>query len=199
MDDFVTYEKEECTIVEIKKNPKYFGERPMTESKHLSRLGFYRNSNIEDIDTFSTEELDFDAIFNSPSTDIESQASHCIKLYHHERGQEFTISSSSDIKKLDFAYCTTIHKSQGSEWRKVWVIIHRFHARMLSRELLYTAMTRARERLEVLYSEAPNKNPRFNTINKAIQNQIIPGKHWQDKVEAFKGKLETTDYGDWDK
>lgn len=46
---------------------------------------------------------------------------------------------------LMLAYATTVHKSQGSEFPVVITIVHREHTFMLNRNLLYTAVTRARQ------------------------------------------------------
>lgn len=45
------------------------------------------------------------------------------------------------------ALALTVHKSQGSEFREVLVLLPDAPARVMSRELLYTAVTRARERV----------------------------------------------------
>jgi hypothetical protein len=50
---------------------------------------------------------------------------------------------------LELAYALTVHKSQGSEFRKVFVILPK-NTRLLSRELVYTALTRSREQLVLL-------------------------------------------------
>ncbi len=50
---------------------------------------------------------------------------------------------------LELAYALTVHKAQGSEFKKVFVVIPR-KCRPLSRELLYTALTRSREKLVLL-------------------------------------------------
>jgi len=47
------------------------------------------------------------------------------------------------------AYALTVHKAQGSEFKKVFVVLPRM-TRLLSRELLYTALTRSREQLVLL-------------------------------------------------
>ena len=52
------------------------------------------------------------------------------------------------------AFATTVHKAQGSEADSVWLLLPRQDARALSRELLYTAATRARRELHVCASEA---------------------------------------------
>lgn len=51
--------------------------------------------------------------------------------------------------QLDLGYMTTIHKSQGSEWPVVLLLCHSTHGRMLSRQLIYTAITRAKRRLVI--------------------------------------------------
>jgi hypothetical protein len=50
---------------------------------------------------------------------------------------------------LELAYALTVHKAQGSEFRTVFVILPK-NCRLLSRELLYTALTRSREQLVLL-------------------------------------------------
>ncbi|MCC6217127.1 MAG: ATP-dependent RecD-like DNA helicase [Polyangiaceae bacterium] len=51
----------------------------------------------------------------------------------------------SDLEALQLAYATSIHKSQGSEYRAVVVALSTSHYVMLERNLLYTAVTRARQ------------------------------------------------------
>ena len=46
-------------------------------------------------------------------------------------------------------YAMTVHKSQGSEFDKVVLILPAHRSAVLSRELLYTAVTRARKKLEI--------------------------------------------------
>jgi exodeoxyribonuclease V alpha subunit len=48
-------------------------------------------------------------------------------------------------EQLVLAYAMTIHKSQGSQYPWVIVVCHSTHTRMLTRRLLYTALTRASE------------------------------------------------------
>jgi len=44
---------------------------------------------------------------------------------------------------LQLAYALTVHKSQGSEYPAVVMVIHSTHYIMLRRNLLYTGLTRA--------------------------------------------------------
>ena len=51
----------------------------------------------------------------------------------------------SDLEELVLSYASTIHKSQGSEFPVVVVLIHMQHSILLQRNLIYTALTRARK------------------------------------------------------
>lgn len=50
---------------------------------------------------------------------------------------------------LELAYALTIHKAQGSEFKKVFVVLPK-SCHLISRELLYTALTRSKEQLVLL-------------------------------------------------
>jgi exodeoxyribonuclease V alpha subunit len=47
------------------------------------------------------------------------------------------------------AFAMTVHKAQGSEFNEVWLQLPRQDSRVLSRELVYTGLTRARRVLHV--------------------------------------------------
>ena len=50
---------------------------------------------------------------------------------------------------LETAFALTIHKSQGSEFEEIALLLDDYAGDLLSRELVYTAITRARERVQV--------------------------------------------------
>lgn len=52
-----------------------------------------------------------------------------------------------DWKKITLAYCVSIHKAQGSEFKIVILPLVSYFGRMLRKDLLYTAITRASEML----------------------------------------------------
>ncbi|MCR6686164.1 exodeoxyribonuclease V subunit alpha [Pseudoxanthomonas sp.] len=53
------------------------------------------------------------------------------------------------LPRHESAFAMTVHKAQGSEFDEVWLQLPRTPSRVLSRELIYTAITRARTRLHV--------------------------------------------------
>ena len=58
--------------------------------------------------------------------------------------------TSQDFGQLTLAYCMSIHKAQGSEFKIVVMPIVRSHLRMLRKNLIYTGMTRAKQALFLL-------------------------------------------------
>ena len=72
---------------------------------------------------------------------------------------------SGDLDELVLAYAMTIHKSQGSEYPAVIVILHTQHYVMLQRNLLYTAITRGRKL--VLLMGVPY------AVDQAIKNNTV--------------------------
>ena len=54
---------------------------------------------------------------------------------------------SSELINLKHAYAMSIHKSQGSEYKVVIMPLYRSYSIMLKRKLLYTGVTRAKEKL----------------------------------------------------
>lgn len=59
----------------------------------------------------------------------------------------------AQLNELELAYAMTVHKSQGSEYRAVILTAWRGSQYLLSRSILYTAITRARELLIIVGRE----------------------------------------------
>lgn len=53
-------------------------------------------------------------------------------------------------RDLEKAYCLTVHKSQGSEYDTVAIVLHKSQGACLYRQLLYTAITRAKKKLYII-------------------------------------------------
>lgn len=82
----------------------------------------------------------------------------------------------SRLSTYEPAWAMTIHKSQGSEFRHVAIILPDRHSDLLSRELLYTAVTRARESILVVGKEEVIRK----TLNHSItRNSGLKAKVWK--------------------
>ncbi len=86
----------------------------------------------------------------------------------------------SQLNELEPAYAMTVHKSQGSEYRCVILTCWNGSAYLLSRSVLYTAITRARELLilvgreEVVATMTGNakKNRRYSGLKLRLQGKV---------------------------
>jgi len=58
----------------------------------------------------------------------------------------------ASLEDLELAYALTVHKSQGSEYPVVILAVAPGSPQLLSRNLLYTAVTRARQKLLLISS-----------------------------------------------
>lgn len=56
----------------------------------------------------------------------------------------------SQLSQVESAWALTVHKSQGSEYKEILFILPEYNSPVLSRELLYTAVTRARESVNIV-------------------------------------------------
>ena len=52
----------------------------------------------------------------------------------------------NELNELTLAYASSVHKSQGSEYKVVIIPLSTSHYIMLQRNLLYTAITRAKQK-----------------------------------------------------
>lgn len=59
----------------------------------------------------------------------------------------------NELNELTLAYASSIHKSQGSEYKVVIIPLSTNHYIMLQRNLLYTAITRAKEKVIIIGSK----------------------------------------------
>jgi exodeoxyribonuclease V alpha subunit len=191
--DRCMYEKEDAVIINIAMNGLYVGAKYSEASPLLDRWGNYRSAKDVSVEqqaksgTHQPTEDDIDAMLNnmsfvgSDSEDRKREASHVITLTLADSGEEVSISAAGAVNNLSLGYAMTVHKAQGSEARKVFLVIHQSHATMIQRELLYTAVTRARESLYVICEP--------DTFVKGIERQKIKGNTLAEKAEFFKGKI----------
>lgn len=95
-----------------------------------------------------------------------------------------------DLDQLELAYATTIHKSMGSEYRSVIIPLLKEQYIMLRRNLIYTAITRAREKItlvgqkQALYIAISNSD--VDKRNTLLADRIVS---YYRKLQASKTSL----------
>jgi len=184
--DRVLYDREDAEIVSIETNPIYSGAKVQPASINLDYWGYNPKLSEELGYQAYQDENEVDALLASAAASSEedrvTQASHKIVVRLLDSAQEVELFRSAEVNGLLLSYALTVHKAQGSEWRKVFFCLHQTHAAMLQRELLYTGVTRAREELYIICEP--------ESFTKGILAQRIKGNTIEEKAEFFKGKLE---------
>lgn len=82
-----------------------------------------------------------------------------------ERGQEPLLVSPYILAGVQTAYASTIHRSQGSQYRSVTVVLPEADSPLLTRQLLYTAITRARDAVHIVATD--------DAISAAIRQEAL--------------------------
>ena len=107
---------------------------------------------------------------------IDPQAeSLCIVFDDREAEYDFT-----QLNELEPAYAMTVHKSQGSEYRAVILTVWNGSPYLLSRSILYTAITRARDLLILVGREETvavmtqnaSKNRRYTGLKLRLEGKV---------------------------
>ena len=84
---------------------------------------------------------------------VQSAESDRVIAAFKQRGAIVEVSPTR-LAAVDTVYAMTIHKSQGSQFDTAAVLLPEPGSRILTRELLYTAATRARQRLILVGAES---------------------------------------------
>jgi len=91
--------------------------------------------------------------FNGETGEIVDIGPACLTLRMEDaQGERLVDYEREDWPQLQLAYAITSHRAQGSEWDNVVVVVSQSHYMMLQRNLLYTALTRARKRAVIVVS-----------------------------------------------
>ena len=124
-----------------KVNPPTAGKQEVTKGSRLFRVGdkVMQNRNHEDI---SNGDIGY-------VTGIYRNGDDCTVRVDFGDGRVADYDTQ-DLDMLDLGYALTIHKSQGSEYKSVIINLQCAHAVMLTRPLIYTAITRGKEKVTIV-------------------------------------------------
>jgi exodeoxyribonuclease V alpha subunit len=188
VDDRVLVDRHDGVILKIEPTIGYAGKPPRAASTTLDRSGYDPVLDGDAKAQRSAEDIlnELDAIAEADKDESKNLASHTITVWIPDLGEERKLTTAGEINAMLLSYALTVHKSQGSEWRRVFLFLHHSHQTMCSRELLYTAITRAKEELYVICEGdiAPYKSQLLTGSNRAV----IPGVTLAEKIEYFTGK-----------
>ena len=121
-------------------------------------------------------------VFNGETGEVISivgdRSATRLSVAYDDRTVEYT---RAQARELFLCYACTVHKSQGSEYPVVIVVVHSSHSYMLGRTLLYTAVTRGKR---LVYLVGNRKGLRRAVRNTAA-NQRYTG--LQERLQEAMG------------
>ena len=97
---------------------------------------------------------------------IDHDAKEAVIRFDNSRDATYTFN---ELEQVEHAYAVTVHKSQGSEFPVVIMPLFSGGGRFLSRNLLYTALTRAMEKVIIIGQKS--------TVEYMVSNNRIQGRY----------------------
>ena len=169
--------QKELNPLEEEKNEKEFGDIKFREQDRVMQTK--NNYNIlweKEYDEEFKKELG-NGIFNGELGIIENinKENKTIKVKFDDG--KIATYDNADLEQLEHAYAITVHKSQGSEFDVVILVVSQSAPMLLTRNLIYTAMTRAKKLLIVIGPQS--------VVNYMIQNNTT-----KQRNTGLKFKLE---------
>lgn len=99
-------------------------------------------------------------VFNGDIGEIFAIQKDMVYVCYPEQDVKY---EGQEVDEITLAYAITVHKSQGSEYHTVIMVLVNSHAIMLQRNLFYTAVTRAKRKVILVGSK--------RAVQTAVQNQ----------------------------
>lgn len=138
------------------KNEKEFGGKIFRQGDKVMQI-------VNNYDKkFSINGEFFDGIYNGDIGYIKSIDNINKKMIVIFDEEKEVVYEFDEIEQLEHAFAVTIHKSQGSEFDYVILPLYAGYPKLFTRNLLYTAMTRAKKMLVIVGSK--------NVINHMVDN-----------------------------
>ncbi|MDR2458252.1 MAG: ATP-dependent RecD-like DNA helicase, partial [Clostridiales Family XIII bacterium] len=82
---------------------------------------------------------------------VEAKREGILAFFEDEEEEnQYVFLDNKKGKHINLSYAMSIHKAQGSEYKQVVMIIDPLHKRMLKRNLIYTGITRAKQRCVII-------------------------------------------------
>jgi len=169
---FSTHLKEDCQIIFPTKKETTVGTIECNKIIAASKLSISSKSKFNQGDKVVCTK-------NTIITNEEGEVMNDLSVFNGEIGKIINIDSKSSkitfmtnshkkitIKSdsLDHGWCITCNKAQGSEYNHVILVLHESQTIMLNRQLLYTAITRAKQHLYIIATAS--------TLKKCIETPI---------------------------
>lgn len=143
----------------ISKEEKKFGDRIFRVGDKVMQI---QNNYDKRFDTKGEATQNIEGVYNGDIgyiTKIDNENKELTVIFDDVREISYEFD---EIEQLEHAYATTVHKSQGSEFDYIILPLYTGYPKLFTRNLLYTAMTRAKKMLIIVGSK--------NIINYMVDN-----------------------------
>lgn len=168
-------------VVNISLNGKYKNIAGMVAQSDLEKN---KKVHISEDTEFNLEVEDMDRTYSTEGVKKENelsqrQSSHIVTadFGSSTTPYEVTFSNAGQFRAITHAYVITCHKSQGGEYPTVVILVHSANNVSLSREWIYTAITRARNRVVLVFNQ--------RGLSQCLNRQRIKGNTLQEKIQSF--------------
>ena len=143
----------------ISKQEKSFGNRTFRVGDKVMQI---QNNYDKRFDIKGEATQNIEGVYNGDIgyiTNIDNEKKELTVLFDDVRE---ILYEFDEIEQLEHAYACTVHKSQGSEFDYIILPLYTGYPKLFTRNLLYTAMTRAKKMLVIVGNK--------NTINFMVDN-----------------------------
>lgn len=177
-------------VVREKLNPRVFSKEEVQHKEVVYRVGdkimqtvnnYCKEWFVKGAQRFLNEGL---GVFNGDIgeiTEIDQERRMLTILFDHERVAEYEFN---EMDQITHAYAITVHKSQGSEFDTVILPLFYGNNQFLTRNLLYTAITRAKKKVILVGQK--------RTIDYMVQNNRISSRYtaFDHELKKYQDMME---------
>lgn len=144
-------------LIQEKTNPPSQGKTELKNGHTLYRTG----------DKVMQKQNDYEkGVFNGDIGEVFAVTDKIVYVRYPEHDVKY---EGPELDEITLAYAITVHKSQGSEYQVVIMALVNSHAIMLQRNLLYTAVTRAKRKVILVGTK--------RALERAVENVRTSQRH----------------------
>lgn len=157
------------------------GDEQVVRANHKEKLLRMLGKGEESEVTNAFADFSFDGMKRPENAAEEGRnsgpASHIVTVLF-DNGTTRVYNTKAQVDQLMLAYASTVHKAQGAEMPTTIIVLHHAgNSRMLNRESLYTAITRASQRVVILHTDSG--------MRKSLARQEVFGNTLAEKIKQY--------------
>ena len=114
----------------------------------------------------------------------DPESDGALRAFFFGHNGELRRLTPSRLPEHETVWAMTVHKSQGSEFDNVLLILPEKDSPLLTRELIYTGLTRARSRVEVWFQESVLRAAvtRYVQRGSGLRDRLTKTGSWEEQL-----------------